>query len=289
MSPTVTGRPLSPAEQQQLSDLQALFRPADAMKRLDDFAKWIFTSIAVVGTLGAAFSNSAFGSLAGWGKVLFGLAILLVGVSLFASTLALEPKWVHANPSSRTSMLNAVNENLRRRRVPIQCAAILFGLALVAAATAPLASTFTGSKKPSVILGYELKADGKFTGILSATGLKPRTVAELRIEGGGDSRLSFAPSTRKPADAHGEVSLSIDLDNARDAGSELKLSSGWADSPLDQAKERLPHAQILSIPLPPSPSAIEQRKGGSANVANKTKPPKKESASAGERKSSGAP
>jgi hypothetical protein len=284
MSPTVTGRPLSPAEQQKLSDLQALFSPADALKRVDDFAKWIFTSIAVVGTLGAAFSNSAFGTLMGEGKVVFGIAILLVGASLFASTLALEPEWVHANPSSQSSMVSAVNENLRRRRVPIRCAAALFGLALVAAATAPLVSVSTDAKKPSVILGYELKPDGKFTGTLSATGLKPHSVVELRIEGAGDSKLSLAPSTRKTADAHGELSMSIELENVRDAGSGLKLSSGWADSPLEQVEERLPHPQTLSVLLPPSVASVEQQKRGSANAANKMKPSTKESASAREKK-----
>jgi hypothetical protein len=289
MSSPVAGRPLSSAEQQQLTDLQALFKPADALKRVDDFAKWIFASIAVVGTLGAGLSNSAFGALNNGGKVLFGIAILLVGASLFASTLALEPEWVHANPSSRYSMLAAVNENLRKRRRPIRVAAVLFGLALVAAASAPLVSAFTGDKKPRLVLGYELKLDGKFTGLLTGTGLKPYTVLELRLEGGKGSKLWLAPSVRKSSDANGEASLSVDLDNAREAGSELRLTGGWGDSPLDLIKEPLPNPQVLSIPLPAPPPGAERSKTPSTESGKKTKPPTNITPETATKKSSGAP
>jgi len=277
---TIVGRPLSAAEQQQLTDLQALFKPADALKRVDDFAKWVFTSIAVVGTLGAGFSNSAFGTLTASGKILFGIAMLLLGASLFASTLALEPEWVHANPSSWYSMLVAVNTNLRKRRRPIRWAAALFGLALVTAASVPMVSTFTG-KEPRVLLGYELKPNGKFTGLLTGTGLKPYTVVELRVETGKGSKLWLAPSTRKSADAQGEVSLNVDLENARDAGSELRLISGWANSVPDVVEEPLPNPQVLSVLLPAPPPGAERPKPGSSDSENKPKPPAKKTSDAG--------
>jgi hypothetical protein len=263
------GRPLSPVEQQQQADLQALFKPADALKRVDDFAKWIFTSIAVVGTLGAGFSNSAFATLTSTGRIVLAIAILLVGVSLFAATLALEPRWVHANPSSRESMLAAVDVNLRKRRRPLRWAAGLFALALVLAASAPLVSAFSG-REARVALGYELGADGKFTGLLTGTGLKPGTVLELRLDGTKDSKLWLAPSTRKSADVKGEALLSVNLANARDAGSDLRLSAGWADSTEDQGKEPLPNPLTLAISLPAPPPGVERPK---AEPESKPSPP----------------
>jgi len=74
-------RPLSDAEVKQLQSLQALFDPAASLKRVDDFSKWIFASVGVIGTLGAAFSNSALSGLAACGKVVFGVAVLLTGMS----------------------------------------------------------------------------------------------------------------------------------------------------------------------------------------------------------------
>lgn len=271
MSTRVVGRALSQAEQQQLTELQALFKPADALKRVDDFAKWVFASIAVVGTLGAGFSNAAFATLTGKGKILFGIAILLAGVSLFVSTLALEPNWVTVNLSSRESMLRAIEKNLRKRRNPVRVAAFLFGLALIVAAAAPLASTLSG-KEPRLVLGYELKPDGKFTGLLTGTGLKPYAFVVLRLEGGKDSKLWLAPSMLKAADATGEASLNVDLDNARDAGSPLILKAGWADSPIDEVNGPLPNPQMLSITLPAPPAGVKRPKTPSAQPEDKTKP-----------------
>src|ERR1700730_7293578 len=68
-------RPLSDAEVKQLQALQTVFDPAASLKRVDDFSKWIFASIGVIGSLGAAFSNSAFSTLAPCGKDIFGIAV----------------------------------------------------------------------------------------------------------------------------------------------------------------------------------------------------------------------
>src|SRR5260370_20578562 len=77
----LAARPLSDAEVKQLQALQMVFDPAASLKRVDDFSKWIFASIGVIGSLGAAFSNSAFSTLAPCVKGIFGVSVVLMWLS----------------------------------------------------------------------------------------------------------------------------------------------------------------------------------------------------------------
>ncbi|HEY6765125.1 MAG TPA: hypothetical protein VI386_10155 [Candidatus Sulfotelmatobacter sp.] len=207
--------------------LQTLFDPAGSLKRVDDFSKWIFASIGVVGSLGAAFSNSAFSSLALCGKDIFGVAVFLAGLSLFAATWTIEPQWVHANTASRESMLAAVDANLRARRRPLQIACGLFSLSLVVAALAPLVSLQCG-KDGQVALAYDIKADGKMTGQATAAKLSAFVPIELTIQGTSLPQGGVVPRQRRVTDEKGQASLSIDLPNGR-VGNDLKLVVSWAD------------------------------------------------------------
>src|SRR5690348_16406007 len=75
-------RELSTDEVELLKKQRDLLLPAARIAAYDEFAKWLFTIITVVGTLGAAFSNSALKKLNGSGAVLFFLSIAATGVSL---------------------------------------------------------------------------------------------------------------------------------------------------------------------------------------------------------------
>jgi hypothetical protein len=220
-------RPLSDAEVKQLQALQALFDPAASLKRVDDFSKWIFASISVIGTLGAAFSNSAFSSLAPCGKYVFAVAVLLTGVSLFAATMAIEPSWVHANPASREAMLAAVDANLRARRTPLRIAATLFALAVVTAALAPLVS-LQCTTPGAVATGYEIKADGKISGQVTASRLDAFVPIELSIHATSVPQNTVIPRQRKITDEKGQASLSIDLPAGK-FSNDLTLVVNWAD------------------------------------------------------------
>jgi hypothetical protein len=241
-------RPLSDAEVKQLQSLQAVFDPAAAFKRIDDFAKWIFGSIAVVGTLGAGFSNSAFSNLGPCGKVLFAIAILLIGLSLYFVTRTLEPRWVHANTSSRESMLAAVDSNLRARKAPLLTAATLFATSIVFAAFAPLSSLLCSASKspaePRVQLGFEIKSDGKTTGQLSASGMKPFTPIELTFVTQTLSALPLAPVAHKYADEHGQATLAADLPDVTKFNHNLNLLARWGDS---ADSTELSHQQSISV------------------------------------------
>lgn len=244
----IKGKPASAAEQQQLADLQGFFKPVDALKRVDNFAKWIFASIAIVGTLGAGLSNAAFKTLSEEGTFVLGGAIFLVGLSLLAATLALEPQWVHANLSSRDSMLAAVDENLRRRRRPVQVAAILFGLALVVAASAPIASALSSwSRAQHVVLSYEWKPDGKLWAQLAAVGMKAYAPVEVSLESSATPPVEQM-RMRKAADENGKAEATLEVALSLPAGTALKLTGQWADA--SEVDAPLIHKQTLNISVP---------------------------------------
>jgi len=261
------GRPVSPDEQQQLAALQGLFKPAEAMKRVDDFAKWIFASIAVVGTLGAGFSNAAFQTLSDAGRFMLAGAVLLVGASLYAATLALAPEWVDVNPASRGSMLAAVEAKLRRRRRPLQAAAALFALALVMAASAPLANVVSAwARSAHVVLNYEWKADGKLSAQLAGVGLNAYAPVELSLETAAAPPVEQV-RTRKAADANGKAEASLDVALSLPAGTALRLIGQWADAPGIGAP--FVHKQALDIAVP-----VAKPAAAASSKAPKTDSPK---------------
>ena len=52
-----------------------------SLQLLDDFAKWLFPTAAVVGTLGASFAVSDANSLTGVGRNMFALALAALGLA----------------------------------------------------------------------------------------------------------------------------------------------------------------------------------------------------------------
>lgn len=241
------GREVSPDEQQQLAALQGVFKPDEAMKRVNDFAKWIFATVAVVGTLGAGFSNAAFQTLSDAGRFVLAGAVLLVGLSLYAATRALEPQWMHTNLASRDSMLAAIEGNLRRRRRPLQAAAALFALALVLAALAPLANAVSAwARSPQVALNYEWKADGKLSAQLVGVGLKAYAPVELSVETAAATPLEQV-RTRRAVDTDGKAHAALDVALSLPPATALRLIGQWADAPGASA---LVYKQTLNISVP---------------------------------------
>src|SRR5918999_3399327 len=148
------GTPISAGQAESLQSLQSVFKPEVGLKRLEDFAKFIFASVAIVGTLGAAFSNAAFAELGPRGKLLFGLALVAVAISLGSAAMSLSPKWVVANPHNHASMEEAVAHAYRARRLPLQVAAWAFLIALGLAAGAPIVTGWLERKPPRTRMAY---------------------------------------------------------------------------------------------------------------------------------------
>jgi len=262
--PLGKARLLSPAQIQQLSDLQAFFKPGASLQRIDDFSKWIFASTTIVGTLGAAFSNTAFHALVGVGRVFFAVAVLLIGLSLSWATVALVPRWKYANPASMESMLAAVDQNIKARKRPLQVAAACFALALVLAGTAPFASLIPpygqGSRR-QVALTYELGSEGKLTGRLTADGLNRLVPVELGLGAGTPVTPLLFPRARTVADQSGHATASIEVPDVKKLASGIQLDARWADS--SESGVILVHDEHLAIPIPvlPNPSKSEKTAG----------------------------
>jgi hypothetical protein len=264
VGPLGKARLLSPAQIQQLSDLQALFKPGASLQRIDDFSKWIFASTTIVGTLGAAFSNTAFHALVGVGRVFFAVAVLLIGLSLSLATVALVPRWGYANPASMESMLTAVDQNIKARKRPLQVATACFALALALAGTAPFASLlppYGQGSRPQVALTYELSSEGKLTGRLTADGLNRLVPVELSLGAGTPVTPLLFPKTRTVADQNGHATASIELSDVKKLACGVQLKASWADS--SEPGGILVHDEQLAISTPvlPSPSKSEKPAG----------------------------
>lgn len=133
-------RPISPDEVELLKKQRDLVLPSARLAAYDDFSKWLFTTIAVVGTLAAAFSNAALKGLSRIGAGLFFAAIVLVGVSLALAVIlrGVEPK--DPNWQSLDQMLDRSKKAVLKKRKLAWWAGGLFATAIFLAALAPIFS-----------------------------------------------------------------------------------------------------------------------------------------------------
>lgn len=107
---------------------------------LDDFAKWLFPTAAVVGTLGVSFGVSSANSLSGVGRWLFAIAVAAVGVSLALAALARLPLPKRVNLYSRQDLASHIERVVMLRGGLLIAAAGFFAIALVLAGLSPLFS-----------------------------------------------------------------------------------------------------------------------------------------------------
>jgi len=211
------GRPVSPAEIEQMVELQKIFKPEAGMKRLEDFAKWLFGSTTIIATLGTGFSWITIANLNNTGKFFFGLALILVGISLALAALSLAPFWVTINPNSRDSMNDAVEKQFSYRRARIKSASVCFATGLVFAAFAPLSPAFIsylGIYNPNTMITYNLDADGKFAANYTASGLRPRSYVEVELQAENPHTKMIMPKRRAVVDLYGNVSVDLVLPGA---------------------------------------------------------------------------
>jgi hypothetical protein len=171
-------RPLSPDEIELLKKYRDLSMPAARLAGLDDFAKWLFSSITVIGSLAAGFSTVAIKTFDTRSASVFFVAIFLTGISLFLAVClrAIEPK--KSNYQSLPDMLAKNDEALRRKQKLAAWSGGTFALAVLASGFAPLASVICRPAAPSLLLysyGKEgLKASASFRN-------SPHTASQMKI------------------------------------------------------------------------------------------------------------
>ena len=168
----VKGQALSQEEKAEFDSLRSVFDPKAALDRLDSYGKWLFGASAIVGSLGAGLSNSAFSKLHGIGVWTFALAILAFGLSLVAASRSIAPHWIKASEYDLSSLRDAFNTQCKSRRMQLALAGAFFPTALVLAAISPLASLARHNRTP--VVHYSLDDKGTFD-----AGLKKTTTRNL--------------------------------------------------------------------------------------------------------------
>jgi hypothetical protein len=127
----------SAEEVEDLRQLRALLSPAESIRVLDDFAKWLFAGATAAGSLGAGFGLTAVDDLGGLGRWLFVGAVGCVAVTLALTAWARMPvKTTPVNRYSVDSMQAEIDRIARRRHLILVGAAASFALSLVLAAVA---------------------------------------------------------------------------------------------------------------------------------------------------------
>lgn len=155
MAPPVIGKPPGPADKADFA-ASANLAPDKSLTRVQESAKFVFSSVAVVGTLltglglftdlGDVLENSLVLPLP-WGEV--PVAVAALGLSLFFASVALWPKISSVDLSRPAEVNRWYRQQIIRRGVSMILSLGLFSLAI-------LVATFTGTdatedpEKPSI-------------------------------------------------------------------------------------------------------------------------------------------
>jgi hypothetical protein len=141
-------RILNPDEVKRFQELQEYFAVAATAKRLDDFAKWIFSSVTVVATLGTGFAMFNNQSLHPEAKVMFGFAMVLVGLSLGCAVMMLAPAFPLIKLDSPADLNENFSTTIKGRRKWTFAAAFFLSLAFLVAGLSPALSAITPQPRP---------------------------------------------------------------------------------------------------------------------------------------------
>lgn len=203
-NPPPAAVPISPDEVDLLKKYRDIVMPAARLAGYDEFAKWLFTITAVIGTLGAAFSNSALKGLHGGGVIAFFLAIVATALALALAVIQRSIDVPKLNWQSLPDMLQKTEAALRIKRLLAWCAGSSFATALLLAGLAPFL-TAASSPDEAGRLAYSYGKDGvHVTLTLSST-----TDAEVEILAQSTSAGTLIAAQRAAADSKGLVRIDI--------------------------------------------------------------------------------
>ena len=215
---TIRGIPDPPEIKAEFDSLRAVFDTKTALDRVDSYGKWLFTSAAIVGSLGAGLSNTSFAKLRGAGIWSFALAVVALGACLVAASRSLAPQWVEVKLTDLTSLRDAANTQFRNRHRLLTAAAFFFALALTLAALSPVISLVAGAKVPSI--HYALDDKGVLDGGVETSNLESGTVVRLRVEVDGKAQMPVGVAT---PDETGQVKISLKTTIATISGGKVDL------------------------------------------------------------------
>lgn len=159
-------RALSPDDVEMLKKQRELLLPAARIAAYDEYAKWLFTIITVVGTLGAAFSNPAFKGLKGMGAFMFALAIGSTGIAL---ALAIVSRTIEVTKVNFYSLPDIFKKGLCVLRCKIILSWATAGFFAFALLLAGISPAFSGEPSSLKSFSYVLGKDG-----LHVTGSIPK-------------------------------------------------------------------------------------------------------------------
>jgi hypothetical protein len=200
----IRGTLVPPEIKAEFDSLRTVFDTKAALDRIDSYGKWLFSSAAIVGSLGAALSNTSFAKLRDAGKWTFALAVVALGMCLVAASRSLAPEWVEVSLTEVKSLRDAVNTQFRNRQRLLNAAALLFALALTLAALSPLISLVSGANVPNI--HYALDDKGTLDSGVEAANLSSGVVVKLGLEVGGKTQMVSSSAT---ADETGQVKVSL--------------------------------------------------------------------------------
>ncbi len=177
-------RILNPDEVKRFQELQEYFAVAATAKRLDDFAKWIFSTVTLVATLGTGFAMFSNQSLRAEAKVAFGIAMVLIGLSLGCAVMMLAQAFPQIKPGSPADLNEKFSAAIKGRRKWTFAAAIFLSLAFLVAGLSPALSAMAPQPKlptdHTANLTYSLIGK-KVTIALQLQALRPESPVSLKV------------------------------------------------------------------------------------------------------------
>jgi hypothetical protein len=248
-SPVIRGRAVSPDETAELASLRTALSPEGGFKVVDDFAKYLVASTAVLTAVGAGFSVSGFGELHGKAKPVFLTAIILMSFSLALAIISLRPRSLDYNPNSIESMYGAIDDVVGHRTRFLRWAAVCFAASLILAGAAHAVST---EAKDEPGLRFNLSEDGTLTGHVTVDDARPGSVVRASFTAKSIPRGYFLPREQTLADESGRANLELKL--SKTAGLQtVRLVRAWrkkhaASISVDHLRIALPHRHPISRP-----------------------------------------
>lgn len=195
--------------------------PDKSIERLDTQAKFLFSTVSIIGILLTGFGIFGTGGSNVLRNPWFVLPVTLACLSLALSMIGLTPKVDSLNRHDINSVRNYYNNLITRRGRFIFWASITFSLSLLSVAFV-LAYPLKPLPITSAISISLADTDGKtkLTGKIDLQDLPPSGIAETEIVGhkdnGKDSQQTTLFKDISHVDSSGKMTISVQLDEAKD-------------------------------------------------------------------------
>lgn len=220
-----------PEEKTEFDSLRSYFDAKASLDRMDDYAKWIFASSAVVGALGAGLSNAAFANAHGAALILFAVAVFCLGIALIAASLSIAPQISEVWLKDIDDLRRTVNEHFRRRQRFLTAAAGFYAIAIFMAAFVPVVSQLILTTTPH--LRYSVDASGAIRADVTESGMKQGGSLQLALERKGANLVLAGGDADQSGEADAHIGpVPLDSEATTDLVVRRRLSAGspWEET-----------------------------------------------------------